>query len=752
MAATSFIDEKDLTTADKALSESDNFSTWLGQYLEGKLKKIPGWQEALPIALGSWARGELAPHSDIDLLFVGEEAAVLKFVEQAQAQGLKIRYRMPEDPKDWTVNVKSFDVLALLDARAFDERSHKMLLEQQALIASKGKSFVQSLLKDMTVERKSRNERFDSISNYLEPNIKYGPGGLRDLTQAQYVFKLFEKRFKDSPWVFETLKQDKAFLLRLRQKLNLQASSDVLLSTEQIELAKWFGFENVQDFMREVQQRLSRVSFVADWVVAAAKAGAGKIKVVQERAIKNLSQALLALQEDPSTLMQMKVKSALPEVMADTKQRDRRQIGRWVFSSLHWQQSEDFFYALFRSGLMAVIFPEFKRLEGLVQHDQYHRYTADAHILQAIRQVLRLLKRPQKLKKLSSLFRHLTDDDRRVLFWTAIYHDMAKGRGGDHSTQGAELLKEDFTAMGFSLRLTVEVAWMVENHLLLSTAAFRRNLHSPSTWRELHQRGVKGQRLRRLAIFTVVDILATNPEAWNDWKESLLLQLVNVMESPRVDRYARFMDLAEKQNLKLNREFLGGLDPALVEELPPKVLLKDYERLENEKGDLEVLIIQQKDSVFWLRFHRRVDRPGLFREFTQTLFAIGCKIQQASIHTFDEYGVYDWFKVLNKRTKDQLKKMLSFVTVSDVKPPQVVFDNIKVVSEDESEVIISFRGKDQKGALIAAAEALFAENLTIRWARVHTWGRQIDDVFGVSRVPDFEEVIKRIREKLVKAR
>ncbi len=104
---------------------TDNFSGWLGARLEEIFKSSPEWQECHPIILGSWARGELSPKSDIDVLFCGDEEKVKKFVDQVQEHGLKLRYRMPYNPEDWTENVEAFDILALLKARPWTPEGAK---------------------------------------------------------------------------------------------------------------------------------------------------------------------------------------------------------------------------------------------------------------------------------------------------------------------------------------------------------------------------------------------------------------------------------------------------------------------------------------------------------------------------------------------------------------------------------------------------------------------------------------------------
>ena len=286
MAKRTFLNNEELLAAQKHLGAVDlsygknalaivkartSFSSWLDERLLEKLTSLPGWESAQPIALGSWARGELTPNSDVDLLLVGEEAAVKELVDAAQTLGVVLRYRVPEVEDDWTLGVKPFDVLAILQGRSFSVAAEQKLSHQQQLIQKKGQPFVRALLKAMVEERLARAERYDSISNFLEPNIKYGPGGLRDLQQALYIFELFQNKFVEKPNAIQVLEKNKQRLLLLRQKMNLLFDLDVILASEQKGLGEWFGFSEIKAFMKQVQVVLSEVSFCADWVVETAK-------------------------------------------------------------------------------------------------------------------------------------------------------------------------------------------------------------------------------------------------------------------------------------------------------------------------------------------------------------------------------------------------------------------------------------------------------------------------------------------------
>ncbi|MCB0390479.1 MAG: HD domain-containing protein [Bdellovibrionales bacterium] len=716
----------------KRSPSANTLSLWLGDRLLDRFTKIPEWEESLPIALGSWARFEICPNSDIDLLFAGPEQKVKKVVKAINDLGLKVRHRVPENFEDWTKGVEDYDVMALLHARSFTAEGHEKLHHQQQLIRSQIKNWRKKWLKVMAKERSERATRYDSISNYLEPNIKYGKGGLRDLQQALFLFEIFPEKFVDRIDVKINLNHHKSFLLNLRQHMHLYELGEVIVGPEQQSISQWLGFTLTKDFMKEVQWTLSEVSFYSDWIFERSKTSEKLINIYRMQKIKSISDAYEYLRQDSSRQAQEVLRNHLNTL---SKEKDLQKIGKVLKKIFKSWPEEIFIRALFSSGLLEISIPELKRLRGLVQHDQYHRYTVRAHLLQCIREVLRLRTRPKNLGKISYWVKKLNEEDWQILLWTALFHDMAKGKRGDHSTQGADLVKREFIKMKMSLRITVEVAWMVKNHLLLSTAAFRRDPQDPKTWRKLHDLGVKGPRLIRLAVFTALDIRATNPEAWNQWKEHLLHQLVQSLHSPRATKYMMLLSEAEQKKIKMSREFLSLLDPSLVESIPTKLLVKDYQELKKSKRNLETLLWQGNNGLTWVRFHRIKDKAGLFLEFTQALYASGSSIQECYIQTFDNYGVYDWFCVKSTKKLSQLKTLLNIMSQQALaKVPVVKFDEILVTSEDSQQAIISFRGRNKTGALLCASQALYQQGFDIIWARAHTWGRQIDDVFCVNKM------------------
>ncbi len=734
------------------------FSDWLQTLLHAKLEAHPDWISSGPIALGSWSRNELAPKSDIDLLFVGDEAAVRRLTTDFSKQGLKLRYRMPEDREDWTVGVEPFDVLALISAKALVPEVAQDLAVQQTALRKSWSDVRSRIAQAMVEERRARAERFDSISNYLEPNLKYGPGGLRDLEQALAMKLLFPERFENrDPHPFAVLSYYKKFFLLVRQRLHLsEGATDLLAAPEQEAIARWLGYDSSKPFMKEIQKGVSRVSFYADWVFEQALATKARLKKVESVRLEKPQDLFEALEFDSSVLMQNRVRLRIDDVFEHHPRDPKltRMLGRKLTQFLDSAAKEAPMVALFRSRLIDHCVPEFRRIVGHVQHDQYHRFSVDAHILQALRELSRLRKSLGRAGKLQPLLKSLSEKDWEILSFACLYHDIAKGRQGDHSIEGIGITREDLTAFGKNEAFVREVTWVVERHLALSAAAFRENPASPQTWSSLSGKGVSGRRIPILAAFTFVDIRATNPDAWTPWKERLLAELVGNLEKPEASSAIAFAD--ELKARKLDSGWVEKIDPFLVTMVSPKKLVDDLEaylhaskvELAGEvTGDLAPLVLRTRAGQTWIRFHSKDDKPGLFVRYVAALSRAGFGIRHASIHTFEDAGVYDWFEVKTQKTPKQIEKLLALALETNAKTERanssnaalgtakaakpIKFDHVTLVSSGTYEWIISFRGKDQQGALLQAANALLAETLEIRWARVHTWGRQIDDVFGV---------------------
>lgn len=719
---------------------SKAFSDWLLDGLLRVWQADPDFEASGAVLVGSGARRELCPRSDLDLLFTGPEEAVRGFVGRCQRAGLRIRARTPAELADWGAGVEAFDQLALFDARALTESSRAMLQDQQTLLRRRIFRDRRAWLRTILSERAERESRHDSIANYLEPNLKYGPGGLRDLDQARQLVRLYADRFegREAAHALEIFDYYARFWTLLRQKCHLTGHGDVFVSAAQFDLARWFGMEH-KSLMQQVQRGLSRVHFYSTWITERARVPKAKARAIDRKKIDTRAAALKALESDPSVLCQERVRRDLDTLFPwRWTERSGKERGTLLARVLRPGASEEFIVAVFGSRLMDRLSPELFPLVGHVQHDQYHRYTADIHLQQACREFQRLLRKPARLGVLAREVRELTAFDRRVLGLSVLYHDLMKGRAGDHSTLGRDLVRKDFRRFGWPKAVADEVAWIVEHHLALSTAAFRKNPHAPSTWSSLRSIGAEGARLRRLAVFTVIDICATNPEAWTPWKGRLLRDLLRVLRAPSTDSYFKLEKALAKENLG---ELAPAIDPALTIAVPAKWLAEDL--AEARQGALAPRVVKGRDGT-WIRFHEPVDRPGLFAEWARQLYSLGLGIRNATVQTLPGIGAYDLFQVTTKRSPAQLKTWLA-AGVAPKDLPAVQFEKISLVSEDADEWVFSFKGLDQPGCLAAAALALAQDGVSLRSARVHTWGRQVDDLFHVTPHGSATELLARMR-------
>ncbi len=706
------------------------FAGWLSTQLEEKLKSIPGFIDCEPVSLGSWSRGELCPLSDIDVLFCGPEAAVKDLTDRLHQAGMRVRYRMPQNADDWTEGVDSFDILALWKARPLSSGSASKLLLQQKLLWKNKKQLRVKLLKDLIRERTQRAERYNSISNYLEPNLKYGPGGLRDIEQALQIYDLFSEKFQNPEHALSVLNYHKAYILTLRQKLHLMGFGEILVGTAQFDLAMFFNFKNHKDFMRDLERGLSRSHFYVNWVFAVAQSSHTTLQKTKDLKFNRPEDLMVALRRYPDPLGQQKVRENLDRLLPEKLiAKSYPWFGQVLEEMLKPEISKNLVVSIFESRLIDKVLPSIRHLVGYVQHDQYHRYTADVHIMQACVILKEIYKNSKSLRSLRVFHKELNEEDWMILSWSALYHDLAKGLlSEDHSSHGVEILRKDFKRYGFKKEFTEEVAWMVKNHLELSIAAFRKNPKAKKTWEHLEAIGAKGKRLKRLAIFTAVDICATNPEAWNEWKGRLLKDLVEAMDAPSTKNYFLLKVSLQKKKLKGLEDLLEDFDDFLLQSLSATVLAKDLKKARGSSESLPPFVFKKGKEV-WVRFHSKKDQEGLLAEYVQRLYSLGLGIRHAAIQTLGGVGVYDWFQVSTLKNTIVIEKILQNSQGIRKELPKVIYDQIEWVSIDDNEWILSFKGKDQNGFLTTATESLAKMRLNIKSARVHTWGRQVNDIF-----------------------
>ncbi|MFP5519764.1 MAG: HD domain-containing protein [Bdellovibrionia bacterium] len=729
------------------------FSQWLSSQLEKEFALNKLWMECDPILLGSWARQELCLKSDLDVIFCGDSQKVLQLVNELNLAGVKLRYRVPSNESDWTEGVELFDVLALLNARPLTPTSAKKLFDQQRLIWRKLPQISKELLKTLQIERKKRTELFDSLTNYLEPHLKSGPGGLRDLEQGLQVYSLFGSRIENSDYAIRILNYYKNYWLTIRHKLHLSGGNDQYQAALQHEIYKWLGFSSQIESMRSFQRGLSRVHFYSDWLLEAAitaektpKNKKTNLVVGRKSQLSAALELIASLLVEPNLSTQKKVRERMDSVVGSLtplQLKKFRQKGLAVLSDITLTDQQ--IVAFFRSRLIDKILPEFARLVGHVQHDHYHRFTVDAHILQARREVRRAFENPKHLGHLDFVTRKFKRSDWQILALVSLYHDIGKGLDKDHSLAGVEILKRD-EAIIANKKTIQAVQHLVLNHLELSKAAFKLNPNALSTWSYLNKKEVSGEQLLRLAVFTALDIRATNPEAWNEWKSSLLATLVKKMVEPETNRALSFQSYLDKAKIQIHAQ---DLDTFLIENISPEHLIKDLKKCRGEKQEsLQVYKIKNK---LWLRFYAPEDRKGLLRELMIKVSGSGLSVSHAAVNTLKDFGVYNWLQISGvgidpKKIETKLKNSSSR---GNIQMPTVSFQKIEWIDFNEGRGNILFKALDQSFILMTAIQSLTEMGADIRMARVHTWGRQVEDIFEIVIEGEPQVFLEALKNRLL---
>ncbi|MFN7730016.1 MAG: protein-PII uridylyltransferase [Bdellovibrio sp.] len=694
----------------------------------------PSFLASEPIMLGSLARGELCPSSDLDFVFLGPEKRVQEFVSWAQQKGLKLRSRVPEDPLDLTKGVELWDTLSLLDGEALTDLGAQVLERERLRIVLAQQGQKNKWLKQLRDERKKRHERYDSIQNMLEPSIKMGLGGLRDLDQARLILKAFpEIEIRDSH-VLNLLDYYLKAFLWIRLRLHLQGQGDLINNQSQPALAEFFGFSHYRDFMFFVQRGLSRVSFYSDWILELALVAKSK----PHGTLRSRSKASVfkkpgdlgaALIKDPSVMVQYEVRRQLDKFWSvPSLARRRAERGRELKKYFSSKVGEEAWIALFRSRLMDRLIPELKPLVGLVQHDQYHRYAADAHLLQVLRETLKARKSTRSLGPIKKTADTLNDGDWQLLMWTSLYHDLAKGRPQEHSDLGAKWVQRDLTAFGLKKSDVIEVKWLVQNHLAFSQAALRRDPNDPLVLRELGTLDLNEGRVRRLLVFTALDIMGTNPQAWNEWKSRLLANLGEKLLSKdrqleiAFSKKFSFLSLEEQQVLFV-----------ISREIGLKKLQADLAQVQQAKNQtFEVFKVKKR---VWLRYSKTRDQQGALADVLGYLFQSGASVLQAYVLTLPRLGIYDWFCLDFAGSENALMKRIEvFSKKGASKAPYVQWEKIQQIEGPSGQMTLLFKGMDQRGLLWSAAESLTKAGLEIQSAVVQTWGQKAEDLFVV-KVP-----------------
>ena len=774
-------------------------------------------------AVGGYGRRELHPASDIDLLILADNPEryrdeIEPFVRLLFDLNLDVGYSVrtvkdckTEAQKDITVATATFERRLLTDGAG---PVAKLIGKLDKVMANPRLWPPEKFFKAKRDEQIDRHRRFDNVDYDLEPNLKASPGGLRDLQTAMWIC---ERQFGSSdPQVLQDLgvitEQERDWLINgkrylwwVRYGLHLVAGrkDDRLQFEHQRQLAHRLGYVDtaarlgVERFMHQYYRYVLSLREVNDILLLhieeTFKTGKPKRESINERFrihneyLETTHDRVFA--ETPSALLEMFV------IMANRRDISGVRAGTIRLIRDHVHLIDDEFrndptntklfldllkapYTLVtqltrmrRYGLLGRYIPEFGEIVGQMQHDLFHIYTVDAHTMMVIGNLRRF--RYRASAELYPVANHCVKTVPKVelLYIAGLYHDIGKGRGGDHSELGAQ------DAVAFCQRHALNpddtelVEWLVQYHLVMSSTAQRKDIYDPVVVFEFAQLVKSERRLDYLYALTVADITATNPTLWNSWRATLLRQLYfdtrrllrRGMESS-VDKQATIRacreGALEKLEGKLTEadvqpvwalmgdEFLLRHTPRQIADITQKVHAHDV-----ASGALVLIqnmVSQVAGEGATEIFVYTNDKPNLFAASVIALDQLSLSVYDANIQTserdslcFNTYVVLDanrqpiagdrepLVRLLTKQmndpkisvTKRRVPRQLKQLT----RPTQVKLEN----RASDNFSTLTILASDQPG-LLARIGLLFHDlDVTVLGARITTLGERVEDVFYV---------------------
>jgi [protein-PII] uridylyltransferase len=538
------------------------------------------WQRQLPpalaqrlalVAVGGYGRGELHPCSDVDLLVLvpdapaeGQRAAVERLVSFLWDIGLAVGHSVRTVAECAEQCAADVGVMTTLLESRHLAGSAALVAAMRAALAPEHVWPVREFFEAKVREQQERRLKANDTAYNLEPNVKTGPGGLRDIQTIGWVAKRhFGAESLDelvthgflTPSELRRLRQAQAFLWKVRFGLHALTGrhEDRLLFDHQLKLAEIFGYEDAT-YTLAVEQLMQRYyRTIID------------VTLLNELLLQLFREAILTSDQPPAPLNpRFQVRNdyleavneevfprhpgALLELFVLLQQNPqirgvRANTIRAVVRNL-WLIDEEFrqnprnhrlFLDIMRAprgvthelrrmndyGVLGRYIPAFGRVVGRMQYDLFHAYTVDAHTLFVVSNLRRLAMREfdHELPLVSPIMQQLPRPE--IAYLGALFHDVAKGRGGDHSELGAVDAEAFCLEQGMSRYDARLVAWLVRNHLLLSMTAQKRDISDPQVVNEFARQVGDEAHLDYLYVLTCADVRATNPKLWNSWKASL---------------------------------------------------------------------------------------------------------------------------------------------------------------------------------------------------------------------------------------
>ncbi|MCL4130282.1 UNVERIFIED_CONTAM: hypothetical protein GTU68_010248 [Idotea baltica] len=765
------------------------------------------------LAVGGYGRGELHPYSDIDLLVILGDAlseqppeALSRFLTQLWDIGLEIGHSVrtiaecrQQAEQDITIATNLLETRLLCG----DESLFSAL--QQLTVSNKTwdeKQFYQNKL----AEQKQRHLKYNDTANNLEPNLKESPGGLRDLHVISWIAQqhynvsdiqgLYEAGFLASN-EYDILNQAQCFLWRVRFVLHMLAGrkQEKLMIDYQREIAVRLGYKDdekrlgVEYFMkayylcaRHVEQMNALLSQLFEENIILAEQSSHIRPINRRFQVRNgyletinsgvfafrpyaMLELFLILQQHPEikgvradTIRQLHAHLHLIDdrFRADIK-------NRALFMEIIRQTSgvSHEFRRMNQLGVLGAYLPMFGVIVGQMQHDLFHTYTVDEHTLFLVRNLRRFScqEYQSEFPLCSEVFYQLPKPE--LLYIAGLFHDIAKGRGGDHSKLGvvdATAFCEQHSLSSFDTDI---VAFLVRHHLSMSATAQRYDIHDPDVIKKFARTVSTVDRLNYLYLLTVADIRATNENLWNGWRDSLLKQLYHMTKQwieqnddiaeNAHDRSQRQRTLALKElnqgdwsKEQILTLWQGYDDDYFLRHHVNEIVRQTQQRLLQPETDTLIKTRAYDDDGTLEIFISTKDRAGVFAAIAAVLEQLQLNILDAKVNTtsngdlLNTYivnGIVDQPQYIADKIRSQLVDMDKSEAYRPTYIPKkmTLFETETVINyrEDEQDkhTILELYAHDRPGLISIVAQTFQQCQMHLINAKLITLGDQVEDIF-----------------------
>jgi len=803
----------------------------------------PFQKNAALVAVGGYGRRELHPCSDIDLLILvpEQEPAELEcnlghlftlLWDIGLQPGHSVRtvtQCVEAAEKDQTI------ITNLMDARLIAGDAQLFEAMNEGIAPTRiwpSREFFQAKRK----EQEARYAKCHDTAYNLEPNIKEGPGGLRDIQTIAWVIKRHSNAATLSELVeqgeltadeYAELQRDLQYLWKLRFALHILAGrcEDRLLFDYQRTLAEWFGYEGggnaaVEAFMQAYFRTAQRVQRLNEMLLQMLEETLcpdfhaeaepldmhfqitnGHLEIRHPAVFVEHPLGLLEI------FLQLQKQPHLKGIRANTIRAIRQHLhlidddfrqnvqARRLFLEI-FRQPEGITHQLRRMnryGVLAAYLPEFAHIAGRMQYDLFHAYTVDEHSLFVVRNLRRMgiARFREELPFAAKIFPRIGKPE--ILYLVGLYHDMGKGRGGDHSIIGERLARDFCQRHEIPEKDTRLICWLVRNHLIMSVTSQRKDIQDPEVIQAFAAQVESEERLNHLYLLTVADIRGTNPTLWNSWRDTLLRELFLgtrkvLREKTALTARRERIDATRKEALtRLERLGLNGDstlriwrhfdDDYFLRTLPEECAWHTLAIHMTPEEHLPMVLVRPHDArgsaeiFIYMR-----DREGIFAQIAAHLDQLGLTILAAKLRTSSDGYVINSFHVLERDgrpVKDLLREQqIASRLKRCLKDPQPLCFKIdrrpgrhlkhfalpvKVQFHHDSRrgySVLELVAADRPGLLAEVGKIFDHFGIRLLDARIATLGNRAEDVFcitGHDNRPLDEEALREALSESLKA-